>query len=386
MLIPPSLVSAKGRRRGPKRPRHPRLTLKVLDTLAIAQRTEKPTFTSSSLRLMNRGKCAYYGKGMWVEQQTFYLLRLADGKHFHVTAPFAAYVKKNPGMRADPTDHRPLHKQFQVTKLLYYDEENGEAGFEVADQGRHGGIRRHFLMQWDLRKGRIAQATLVARSQRGRTYTHMLPLGYDSKRREFSYVRQVIDHKSGGRTIFVIGFSSHKPRVIAQFEGRRSMSSKTYFDDRRQRALLVEYAELASKGPAPRGHLVDMVSGKTQHFPIPLTTYGVAMGPEGRRIYAYSAQLGDLWTIDAATGKQVASIKLGKLGHELRRVASKKLLLLRNSGFRFLRLTSKGLSRGRWVPIKRLYSGFSHVEGSLVTPGRALVRNGDTVYVVAFQP
>jgi hypothetical protein len=379
LLLAPS-VDARKRRR--KRVRGP----KLLKKLSLDQRTDSPTFAPAPLRAMDRGKLLYYGKGLFAEQQTFFLLSLSDNKVLRVTAPFDAYVRKNPGMRANRLDRRPMHEQFQITKLLYYDRQNLEAGFEVEDAIGQAKVRRHFLMQWNLKTNVISQATLVARSRSGQTYTHMLPLGYDSKRREFLYVRQVIGKNASGRTIFVIGFSARKPRVVAQFEGQRSMSSKTYFDDVHQRALLVEYAELASKGPAPKGHLVDVASGKTRHFPIPLTTYGVAFGKAGKRIYTYSAQLGQLWTIDTASGAKLQSLKVGKLGHEIGRVGRNELLLLRNSGMRFLSLTRKGVRRGRWVPIKRLYSGFSHVGGSLVLPRRALVKNGDLLYIVQPRP
>ncbi|PIE19489.1 MAG: hypothetical protein CSA65_02330 [Proteobacteria bacterium] len=359
---------------------------KLLKKLSLDQRTNAPTFAPAPLRTMNRGELLYYGKGLWAEQQTFYLLSLHDNKMLKVTAPFNAYVRKNPGMKVQRWDRRPMHEQFHITKLLYYDRRHQEAGFEVEDAIGGAKVRRHFLMQWDLKTNAISQATLVARSRSGQTYTHMLPLGYDSQRREFLYVRQVIGKDASDRTIFVIGFSSRKPRVVAQFEGKRSMSSKTYFDDVHHRALLVEYAELASKGPAPKGHLVDTVSGKVRHFPIPLTTYGVAFGAAGKRLYTYSAQLGQLWTIDAVSGAKLQSLKVGKLGHEIGRVSKRELLLLRNSGLRFLSLTRKGVRPGRWVPIKQIYTGFSHVGGSLVLPRRALVKNGDLLYIVEPRP
>lgn len=383
VLLQTATSDARRRRKKRRRAAAP----KLLKKLSLDQRTDAPTFAPAPLRAMDRGKLLYYGKGLFAEQQTFYLLSLADNKVLKVTAPFDAYVRKNPGMKARRWDRRPMHEQFQITKLLYYDRQNQEAGFEVEDAiGGQTKVRRHFLMQWDLKANTISQATLVARSRSGQTYTHMLPLGYNSQRREFLYVRQVIGKDASGRTIFVIGFSSRKPRVVAQFEGQRSMSSKTYFDDVHHRALLVEYAELASKGPAPKGHLIDVVTGKVRHFAIPLTTYGVAFGAAGKRIYTYSAQLGQLWTIATASGAKLQQIKVGKLGHEIGRVGKRELLLLRNSGMRFLTLTRKGVRRGRWLPIKRLYTGFSHVGGSLVLPRRALVKNGDLLYIVEPRP
>lgn len=392
MLLAPSLLApqqadAKRRQKTPRRAKKASVPLVLRGKVDLAQRTEVPTFTPASpLVLMNRGTMLYLGRGLWRDQQTFYLLRLSDLSRVTVKAPFNAYVRANPGMLVNPSDRRALEKQFDVTGLLYYDEANQEAGFEVADQIGKRRQRRHFLMQWNLASKKVTHATLVARSRVGQTYTHMLPLGYDTKRREFSYVRQVIGKADEGRTIFVIAFGSGKPRVVAQFEGQRSMSSNTYVDPRHEYALLIEYAELASKGPAPRGHRIDLQSGKVRSFEIPLTTYGVAFDKRGQRIYAYSSQLGQLWAIDAASGRRLQVLRIGKFGHALGVVSPTKLLLLRNNGLRQVQLTAKGLRLGRFYPITRIYSGFSHVGGSLVLPGHALIKNGDSLYVVAHKP
>lgn len=383
-LLAPSPVTAKRRKKPRRSPATASVPLVLRGKVDLAQRTEVPTFTPASpLVLMNRGKMLYLGRGLWRDQQTFYLLRLSDLSRVTVKAPFNAYVRANPGMLVDPNDRRPLHKQFDVTRLLYYDEANQDAGFEVADQIGPRRQRRHFLMQWNLTTKKVTHATLVARSRVGQTYTHMLPLGYDTKRREFSYVRQVIGKADEGRTVFVIAFGAGKPRIVAQFEGQRSMSSNTYVDPRHEYALLIEYAELASKGPAPRGHRIDLQSGKVRSFEIPLTTYGVAFDARGQRIYAYSSQLGQLWVVDAATGRRLQVLRIGKFGHALGVVSPSKLLLVRNNGVRQLRQTSRGLRLGRFFPITRIYTGFSHVGGSLVVPGHALIKNGDTLYVVS---
>jgi hypothetical protein len=394
ILVATTSAEARKRRRRSKKSKQ--LHLVVESKRSLEQRLARPTFTPAQpMRVMDRGRMVYVGKGILAEPHHFYLLRLSDLKRVRVTVPFAAYVGKNPGIQVFKGDSRPIHKQFHITKLLFYDSQNQEAGAEVSDRIGTSRVIRHFYVQWDLKTGSIKDApTLVTRTRAGQSYSHSLPLGYDYKKREFIYLRQLIAQQNGSqggtaggapRTVFVIGFSGGKPRVIADFKAQRSTASKTYFDAAHRRAMLVEYAELASKGPPPSGHLIDLKAGKVRSFAIPLTTYGVAFGAKGKKLYAYSSQLGQIWTIDQRSGKKQQQLSVGKLGHEINRVSPWQLLLLRNNGLRFFHIGKKGLRRGRWVPIKRIYTGFSHVGGSLVVCGRALIKNGDDLHIVSIK-
>ncbi|MBW2733799.1 MAG: hypothetical protein JRH20_15530 [Deltaproteobacteria bacterium] len=358
-------------------------TLSTRKTISLAQRLESPTFSAARpLRVMDRGHMLYLGKGFGRDHQTFYLLRLKDLQKLKITAPFHAYVKANPAMKQDPNDTRPLHQQFHVEKLLYYDSDNQQAGFQVADHLGKQKVRRHFFVPWDLKKCHVTEPTLVARSKVGVSYSHSLPLGYDPRLREFFYVRQVIARDSQQRTVFVIGFSRKKPRIVAQFKAKRSMGERTYFDARRGRALLVEYAELASPKPAPRGHLVTLATGKVMSFAIPLTTYGVAFDDDGRRLYTYSSQLGKLWTLDTTSGARLAQLSIGKLGHAIGMLGAKRLVLLRNSGLRLLSSDQGRLSKGPFIKTSRFFRGFSHVGGSLVVGPTILLKNDDDLHVL----
>ena len=377
MVLPLLAVAPLAAARGPQ--------LVAPAPLKLEQRTSAPTFTPATLRLMDRGRLVYVGKGMWAEQATFYLRELPSARPLRVVAPFAAYVASNPELLPEGARPGPLHKKLHITELLYYDREHGEAAFEVADHYRSQGVRRHFLVQWDLKRNVISHVTLVARSKPGVTYTHSLPLGYDPAQRAFFYARQVISQKADARDVFVIGFSGGKPpRVVAQFVAERSMRSNAYFDAPSGRAMLVEYAERASTGPAPKGHLIDTRSGKALHFPIPLTCYGFAFGPAGKRLYAYSSQLGELWELDHQ-GAKLRSLKVGQLGHDLGFYRG-SLVLVRNSGVQLFNARAKGLAKGRYLPLSALYRGFSHVEGSRVTPPLILLRNGSELYFVSIEP
>jgi hypothetical protein len=109
----------------------------------------------------------------------------------------------------------------------------------------------------------------------------------------------------------------------------------------------------------------------------------VAFGQGGKRIFLYSSQLGQLWAVDAGSGNKLASVKAGKRGHALGLVDSGRLLLVRSSGLWFFS-AGKRLRRRGAIAIGKLYSGFSHVEGSLVFPKGAVVRNGDRLYFLSF--
>lgn len=363
--------------------------VRVRARISLAFRTSPPTFTRSALRPVDRGRQMVLGNGLWAEQERFHLLRLSDNRRHVVTVPFADFVRRNPRMKVDPDDGRPLHKQFEVRRLLFYDTDNGEAGVEVADRLSRRRVRRHFFLYWNLRKQRITAATLVARSQPGKTLSQSLVLGYDHARRDFFFARQIYtwtrtpDGRRKGRTVTVVRFNAGKPGVLCRFTSARAIQNRPLYDRARRRVLLTEYAELADAEPPPRGFIVDLAAGRARSFEVPLTTYGEAFSADGSRLYLYSSQLGQLWSVDPATGRQVRrALKVGKTGHALGFVRPGQLLLIRNAGLRLLRVRDDRLRRGRFIPIRRLYKGFSHVQGSRVVPGGALIRNGDQLHVV----
>jgi len=358
--------------------------LVVRKVLSHGLRTDPPSFsTTNPMGLVDRGQRVFYGTGITKEHETMYLLRLKDLGSETVSVPLRSYVRGNPGIKLNPKDRRPAHEQFWIRRLLFYDRANQEAGVEVSDRFGSASVRRHFFIHWDLKKGKLTEATLVARGRPGASHAASVAMGYDHARKEFYYARQIYRRGTHNRTVSVIGFTAGKPRVVAQFRSKRAIQGTTYFDQPRRRAVLVEYAELATPQPPPMGHLVNLQTGKVLSFSVPLTCYGIAFGSRGKRIYAYSAQLGELWVIDAATGKRLQQKKVGKLGHALGMVGPKELLLIRNRGLRFFSV-GKRLRRRAYIPMSRVYKGFSNVDGSMVLNKGALIKNGDKLYVVSF--
>ena len=359
--------------------------LVVRKVLSLDLRSDPPTFASTNpLRLLDRGRRVFIGTGITKEHETMYILRLGDLGTETVTVPLASYVRRRPGIKLNPRDRRPAHEQFWIRRLLFYDPVNGEAGVQVSDRFASAVVRRHFFIHWDLKKQRLSVATLVARGRPGASHSASVAMGYDHARKEFYYARQIYRKGTHRRTVSVIGFKAGTPRVVAQFRSKRAIQATTYFDQPRQRALLVEYAELATPTPPPRGHLVNLGTGKVTSFAVPLTCYGVAFGNRGKRIYAYSAQLGELWILDAATGKRLQRHKVGKQGHAVGLINPRELLLVRNNGLRFFSV-GKRLRRRGTIPMRKLYKGFSNVDGSVVLPGGALVKNGDRLHVVSLR-
>jgi hypothetical protein len=351
--------------------------------VSLAQRDESPSFISAEqLRLVDRGRLVHIGSGITAEHEMLYLLRLSDLSPQSVRVPLDAFVRDNPGIKADENDQRPTHEQFWIRHLLFYDSSNGEAGVEVVDRSGSDGVRRNFFIRWDLRANRLDRATLVARERPGTSHAESLALGYDPKLREFYYVRQIYGERDD-RLLHVIAFSEGKARVVAEFRSRRPLRRETYFDAQRQRALLVEYAELANPEPPPQSFLVDLAGAKVTSVATPLTAYGVAFAPDGRRVYAYSSQLGEIVTLDTASGRLLATVRAGKLGHALGQVSPAELLLVRNSGLDFFRL-GEPLRPAGSIPMARIASGMTHVSDSLTIEAGALVRNGDLLHVLAF--
>jgi hypothetical protein len=366
---------------------------RVLKKLSLEQRTEAPTFYhGSALEPMDRDRLLYLGSGMWQEQEVFYLLRLRDLQTLTVRAPLAAYLDRFPEVLG--RDKRPTHRYFQIQRLLFYDRDTAAAAVEASDDAGAREVTRHFYFHWDLKKGAFTEATLVARTRGRGSYTNPITVGYDPGRRTFYYVRDVVhtrgrapasaDAKQPSRKVTVVAFDQGKARVLTRFPTALPLARRAYFDGPRRRALLVEYAE-RGMGVEPRGHLVQLDSGRVKSFTIPVVTYGAAFARDGSRLYLYSSQTGMLWAVDPATGKALQRIKVGGLGHELARWSGDDLLLLRNAGLQLVR-PGKRLRKGPFVPVRRIYTGFSHVQGSRVLGQRVFVKNGTDLHVVTLEP
>ena len=94
----------------------------VRKLVKLTLRTAAPTFAASdALGLVDRGRRLVYGTGITREHETIYLLRLGNLGSETVRVPLKAYVRGNPGIMLKEGDRRPVHEQFWIRKLLFYE-------------------------------------------------------------------------------------------------------------------------------------------------------------------------------------------------------------------------------------------------------------------------
>jgi YVTN family beta-propeller protein len=309
-------------------------------------------------------------------------VEVATGAELPVTAPVDAFVKANPGLfpRQDAGGSLP---PYSIETLLFYDRTDQAAGLLVYDP--HGvPDGRCLYLHWDLAKGRITHALVLGRKAAGMKWINARAIGYSPTSREV-YVQVHGDRGGGGRARYDVQVvaAGARLRTVVALAAQGPLSRGPFHDRARERAVLVEYGEAGVTG-TPTGFLVDLRTGKTLRFTIPVTTYGLEFDPDGRSIYAFNAQQGELWVIDAATGARTRRVKAGTLGHGLGLVQPDVLLLLRNATLHFYDRAT--LVEQAALPTARFVKGFSHVEGSHVVPGGVVLRNGDALYLVTFAP
>ena len=357
-----------------------RIKVQVIKKISLKQRVKSPSFTEARrLRLLDRGRALFLGTGMWQEQDTFQLLKLADHSTFRIQAPLRSFLSASSGQFPDSA----RWQNYRVEDLLYLDTTGQRAGVLLRDR-RRGSARRLFYLQWDLKKKKITGALLLGERSKRWPYLHVKAIGYAPDRAElFLQVVQAPPRGERIRKLSVIALRAGKIRRVMSMDVHRAVSRGPFFDARQNRALLVEYAERGVGDPRPMGYLVHLTSGKVVSMRIPLTMYGAAFAPDGQTIQAYSAQTGKLWILDARTGKRLRQVHVGSLGHAMGRPFAGALLVVRNKGLHFLR--DKRLTRMQFVPSAKIYPGHSHVEGSLVTPQVTAINNRDTLYVIAFR-
>lgn len=178
----------------------------------------------------------------------------------------------------------------------------------------------------------------------------------------------------------LIAVSKSGLKTLTTFGTRHSLSRGPFHDPARERVLLVEYAE---RGSHPSAYLVDLVKGRRRRMAIPVVTYGVAFSGDGKRIFAYSAQTGYIWVIDAKRGRRLRKKRLGTMGHAAGMIFKDTLLVVRNKGMHFI--DAKTLKQWKYVPTKTWHRGFMHVQGTLVAPGRVFLRTSDLLRVIDFK-
>jgi len=363
--------------------RKPGLRHRLRAKLLLKFTTKAPSFSSQRYgEVMDRGRLFYLGRGLWYEQGKYYMLRLKDMKRVVVRAPVQRFLLANRRMfpRAGSGGRLPA---YSVIRLLYYDTTHQVAGILLGDrQYRLGG--RVIYLHWDLKKKRITRAMVLAHRSARLSWISVKPVGYSPKRRVvYLQVLKKIQAKLGGSKPLeasVIAVSRTRIKTLTTFRTRYSLSRGPFHDPARERVLLVEYAE---RGSRPSGHLVDLVKGRRKRLAIPVVTYGVAFGADGKRIFAYSCQTGYVWAIDAKTGRRLQRKRVGSMGHAAGMIFKGTLLVARNKGMHFL--DAKTLNQWKYVPTKTWHSGFMHVQGTLVTPGRVFLRTSDLVRVIDFK-
>lgn len=361
-----------------------RAPFKVEKRLDLRQRTQKPTFSAvSNLRLLDRGRQLYLGGGIWDEQHRFHLYDVRTRRRWIAAAPLQEFLRANPTTfpEADRLGRLPAYR---VLELLYYDSRDGSAGILLQDAAL--AKRRTFYLHWDLGKNRILRAVILGTRDAGTHWIGVKAIGYDPDRKRF-YCQIVRKRRVAAgqpaHSVSVLALGGGQWKRLATWLAKRRIVRGPFHDARGRRVLVVEYAEQGDAGGAPRGVLVDLASGARQTMELPVTTYGAAFSRNGKTVYVYSSQLGEVWAIRARDGRRLRRRRVGKLGHALGLVFKDTLLVLRNKGLRFL--ATRRLKMRRFVPVQRLYQGFSHVQGSVLGPGRAFIRNGSTLHVVALR-
>jgi hypothetical protein len=353
-------------------------SFKVVKQIPRNQRTTSPTFDGLSVpRIVDRGRMLVIGRGLFAEHHLIYLLRLSDRTPLTVRAPVAELVAREESFAGVTVSGHPL---YSVSAVLYYDTGHQQAGLLYSEGfQRSGAVRKHYLLQWDLAQRRISHAVLLAQENAG-VWTMVQPIAYDPQRRELSVLIVNVE-KGKPSPVKVVGVVGSQQRTIAQLTTARSISADPAYDAPRRRVLLIEYAELPVEGAAPRGTLIDLVGGKQTSFEVPVTTYGAEFDADGKTIYLYSSQLGKLVAIDGTSGKVRREAAVGTHGHALGFVGKKStLLVLRNSGLQLV--DARRLVKQPMIPMRRLFSGFSHVEGSLITRDLLVIKNGALLYLV----
>lgn len=353
--------------------------VEVKKKVSIAQRAKPPTFSSvGRTSLMDRGRLVYLGRGLFAEQDRFFFLDTRSMETIEVRAPITRFLEEHP--EQFPGAEGAGWMRYASDHLVFYDTEDGRAGILYGDN--RGKQRRLFCLVWDLKAKRIVRADPLGTRVLGSRWAGAKRIGYDTERGEGLvrvHVMEMVGEKRPG-TVRVVGIGKEKARVIARVELGRNLRDPPYFDPAGRRVMLTEYAELPVEGAPPVGHLVQLDTGEVTACRIPVTPYGFAYGPAGKSLYAYSNQAGELWRIDAQSGKRIQQAKLAKRGHALGFVAPGRLLMLNHKGFHFL--DAETLKRKAFVPYDVIAKGYWHVEGSFIVPGRAYIENGQDFLIV----
>ena len=357
------------------------VVMTVGQPISLERRKETPSFVKARLRIMDRGKLVYVGKGMWKEQERFILRQLDDGKEVELKAPLAACLAAHPEIF--PGAEGAGFPQFYVEKLLFVDREALRAGIHLVNQDRKKKIYSHYYLGWDMKNNVIDHIEpLGIRDKKTVQLLSVMPIAYRPGKKEM--VVQVQAWRQTDDDIKIndqklIGFGPDARREIASWTTNRD-ARRNYLDSEHKRVLITEYAEKGTPGPPPLGHLLDLETGARQAVTLPVTAYGAAFAPDGKKLYVYSNQTRVIWIIDLAKGKKLKQVKVGGGGHALALGPAGRLMLLAHRGLIFL--DPKKLTRRQFFPTAKVFSGRAWIPGSVLTKNQAIMRNGDKLVIV----
>jgi hypothetical protein len=328
--------------------------------------------TQDGLRLaeqavvVDRGKMLFIGTSERSAKPRAQVLRLRDYKRLGVTFP------RGGSNRGDA-------QRNQRHDLAFFDNLSSRAGwFVTSSKSRQQRVQ---FVDVDVRNRRIMATEEVSRNDQTAQPSEIRPLGFSPHSGDFHFTwRGYAEGASKPYGVELLRFDRNSRLHVIKTVHTAKRIHGIYYDRSGARALLAEYGAHPRKGAAPRGHLVSLRTGDLTSFPIPPTAYGFEFDEDGQTVYAYSSQLGQVWTIDVERGQRVAKHRAGNLGHAFGRVLPGMLLLIRDHGLELLDQRTR--RRTGYLPMKKLGSSYALTEGSLVVAGQAIVRNGDALHFV----
>ena len=356
---------------------------KIVAEFPTKFRTESPSFYFAGVpHTLAGGDFIYMGKGVWAEQQIFKLLDTRTHKLVSLEMPFDKFIAAN--ARRFPRKRDKLFMDYPIRRLLFYEPGAKRAVF-VFDHRRD---RKSYLAVWHTDGNRIDIAAdyTITRKQ----WMDLKPVFFDAEKQTF-YLRQVWGPmgtkpwETAPHQVKLIAMSTNgATETVTQFESQRNLLRYYYVDAPRKRVLFPQYAEKAGKGPKPKGWLVELGNGSKKEFEMPVTAYGGTFSPDGRHIFLYAAQIGQLLKLDAESGRIVRRKKVPKRGFPLGYCGKDRLMLVTHRGVLFFH--PKTFKRTAMVPMSAFYEKkTAHVEGSLVVGDKAfLTLWGDVMKVVEF--
>lgn len=379
LTLASSALAGRPKAPGRRSPKRKPIRFKVVKHTILKFRSQTPSFYRVSLpRFMDRGRRIYVGRGILRESHKSYFLDASTGSRLQSNAPADAFFRSWPDLFPDAgsTDRVP---PYMLEELLFYDSKDGQAGLWLTD-GHNSKNKRIIYLHWDLKKKRISYAhVLGVRGPRVKWMT-VKTIGYDPRTSEAYFLVATATDSSPPVEVTIMASGRKSVRKVVSFRSQSHVFGSPFFDPDRRRVMVAEYREQGVHSEPPRGFLVDLVKKKTRIMTIPVVTYGLAFSADGKTIYAYSAQTGELWSKDAATGSLKSKAVFGKRGHALGSPFPDTLLLLLHKKLFFI--DPNTLAQTQAVPITRFYRKFSHVQGSSVLPGTLLLRNGEDLYLI----